>query len=156
MLNIEIPGRGSYTIENVVFDYNGTIAVNGKISVSTRERIATLSQLVNIYVLTADTYGSAAKECEGLNLKLMTFPKDDAREHKAKIVSQLEKTRTLCFGNGYNDSKMFEESIIAIAILEEEGMCSALLNVSDIIVRSIEEGIDLLLKSKRLIATLRG
>ena len=31
MLIYEIPGRGDIEIENIVFDYNGTIAVDGKI-----------------------------------------------------------------------------------------------------------------------------
>ncbi len=29
MIEIKVPGRADYTIENIVFDYNGTIAVNG-------------------------------------------------------------------------------------------------------------------------------
>ena len=88
MININVPERCTYPIENIVFDYNGTIAVNGSISSSTREKISLLCDMANIYVLTADTYGSAAKECEGLNLKLKTFPKGDAADFKAKIVNK--------------------------------------------------------------------
>lgn len=155
MINIEVPGRRLYSIENIVFDYNGTIAVNGIISSTVRDKISLLCEMANVYVLTADTYGSAAKECEGLNVKLMTFPKDDAGDYKAKIVSSLGSNNTICFGNGYNDKKMFEVSRISVAVLEEEGVCSNLISVSDILVKSIEDGINLLLKPNRLIATLR-
>ena len=156
MLTVEIPGRGSFNIENVIFDYNGTIAVNGEIKPQVRKKINELSNLVRIYVLTADTYGSAARECEGLNLKLLTFPTENARDHKAEIVSSLGENNSVCFGNGYNDLKMFQKALLSVAVLEEEGMCAALLNSADVLVRSAEEGIDLLLKPKRLIATLRG
>ncbi len=155
MINIEVPGRCLYSIENIVFDYNGTIAVNGIISSTIRDKISLLCEMANVYILTADTYGSAARECEGLNVKLMTFPKDDAGDYKAKIVSSLGSNNTICFGNGYNDKKMFEVSRISVAVLEEEGVCSNLISVSDILVKSIEDGINLLLKPNRLIATLR-
>jgi len=155
VISIEVPGRCLYSIENIVFDYNGTIAVNGIIPSSIKKKIATLCEKANVYVLTADTYGSAAKECESLNVKLMTFPRDDAGDYKAEIVSNLGGNNTICFGNGYNDIRMFELAKISVAVLEEEGMCSNLISVSDILVKSIEDGIDLLLKPKRLIATLR-
>ncbi len=155
VINIEVPGRCLYSIENVVFDYNGTIAVNGIMSSSIKEKISLLCEMANVYVLTADTYGSAAKECEGLNIKLVKFPKDNAGDYKAEVVSKLGGNNTICFGNGYNDKKMFEVAKISVAVLEEEGMSSNLISVSDILVKSIEDGINLLLKPNRLIATLR-
>ena len=50
MINIEIPGRGEYKIENAVFDYNGTVAVNGEMSENTIENLKKLSEFVNIYI----------------------------------------------------------------------------------------------------------
>lgn len=156
MIKVEVPGRFTYIIENAVFDYNGTIASNGRICESVREKINILSKLVNVYVLTADTYGSAAKECEGLNLKLLTFPKGNAADFKANIVSDLGKDNCICYGNGYNDIKMFEKALLKVAVLGDEGMCSELLFKSDIMVKSIEDGINLLLNVNSLIADLRG
>lgn len=156
MINIKVPGRCNYVIENIVFDYNGTIAVNGKIEPSIKEKISILCNMANVYVLTADTYGSAAMECEGLNLTLKTFPKNNAGDYKAKIVSEIENDKTICFGNGYNDIKMFELAALSIAVIEKEGICSALIKESDIMVKSIDDGINLLLNPNALIATLRG
>ena len=156
MIEINIPGRKNYIIENIVFDYNGTIAVNGQIAADTRKNLSLLCNLANVYVLTADTYGSAAKECEGLNLTLKTFPKDNAADYKKKIVEEIGKEKTICFGNGYNDIKMFEAAELSVAVLEREGMCAKLLTNADVLVKSIEDGINLLLNTKALIATLRG
>ena len=156
MININIPGRKNYIIENIVFDYNGTIAVDGKIAHATKEKLVLLCNMANVYVLTADTYGSAAKECEGLSLTLKTFPKDNAADYKKKIVKEIGKETTICFGNGYNDIKMFEVAELSVAVLEREGMCAKLLVNSDVLVKSIEDGINLLLDTKALIATLRG
>lgn len=136
MLKIKVPGRREYLIKNIVFDYNGTIAVNGKISDNIKEKISELSKIANVYVLTADTYGTSAKECEGLDLTLKTFPKDNAADYKEKIVSELGKDTTICYGNGYNDIKMFKIASLSVAVLGKEGMCAALLSQADIIVKS--------------------
>lgn len=48
MLHIEIPGRAPMDIANVVFDYNGTIAVDGKVLPELRERIEALLKLVPV------------------------------------------------------------------------------------------------------------
>ena len=45
---------------------------------------------------------------------------------------------------------------LAIAVLEEEGMCASLLLHADVLVKSIADGLDLLLKPDRLRATLRS
>ena len=60
--------------------------------------------MANIYVLTADTYGSAAMECQGLNLTLKTFPKDNADDYKAKIVNELGKDKHI-----YNMKKLLQK-----------------------------------------------
>ncbi|WP_326907872.1 HAD family hydrolase [Sedimentibacter sp. MB31-C6] len=156
MININIPGRCDCFIENIVFDFNGTIAVNGKIEPSIKEKISILCNMANVYVLTADTYGSAAMECQGLNLNLKTFPNDKVADYKAKIVNELGKDKTICFGNGYNDIKMFEIAALSVAVLEKEGTCSSILKESDVMVKSIDDGINLLLNPKALIATLRA
>lgn len=156
MIDIKVPGRCDYTIENIVFDYNGTIAADGRILPSIYEKLSILSSMANVYVLTADTYGTAAAQCRDLKLTLKTFPNDEAGDYKAKIVEELGKDKTVCFGNGYNDIKMFKKAALSIAVLEREGMCAGLLNESDVIVKSIDDGIDLLLNPKALIATLRG
>jgi len=156
MIEIKVPGGKAYSIENIVFDYNGTIAANGKVCDIVKEKILRLCNLANVYVLTADTYGSASEECRDLGLTLKTFPKNNCGDFKAEIVEELGKDKTVCFGNGNNDIKMFKKSSLAIAVLESEGMCAKLLAEADILVKSIEDGIDLLLNTTALIATLRG
>lgn len=156
MINISIPGKSDYSIKNVVFDYNGTLAENGKISASVKERLLSLCSMAEVYVLTADTYGSADRECSGLSLTLKTFPTDNAADCKAHIVNELGRENTICFGNGFNDIKMFEAAALSVAVLGGEGMCSALLASSHVMVRSIEEGMNLLLNTNSLRATLRG
>ncbi|NLC02650.1 MAG: HAD family hydrolase [Tissierellia bacterium] len=156
MIIYEIPGRDNIEIENVVFDYNGTIAVDGKLIHGVQELINILSDQANIYILTADTYGTVEKECININAKVLTFPKENAGENKKEIVEKLGGQRTICLGNGFNDIPMFEECILSIGIVEGEGMSGKLLSLADIVSRNIIEAINIILNKTMIKATLRN
>lgn len=156
MLVYEIPGRENIKIKNVVLDYNGTIAVDGKIIEGVKELLLKLKDHINIYVLTADTYGTVERECSGMDLKVLTFPKENAGESKRDIVKRLGGKRTICVGNGFNDIPMFKESILSIAVIEGEGTSGKLIVHADIVARSIIEALEIILNNDKIRATLRN
>lgn len=94
MLIYQIPGREEIRIENLVLDYNGTIAYEGLLLDGVEEILNSLSEKVNVYIVTADTFGSVRKECQGINGKILTFPKENAGFEKLKIVESLGRDRT--------------------------------------------------------------
>lgn len=155
MIEIDIPGRRKYNISNIVFDYNGTLAVDGKMSKITLDNINKLSKLVEIYILTADTYGDVKNYCEGLPVNLKTFPGNSAASHKKEIVASLTG-ESICIGNGFNDIEMFKISDLSICILGEEGCCSKTIVQSDIVAKSINDVFDMLFNKNRIRATLRA
>ena len=155
MIEIDIPGQGTLRAAHVVFDYNGTIAVDGRIVEGAVQRINELAEQAEVHVLTADTYGSAAKECQRIKATLHTFPQAGAAACKKEIVENL-KGGVICLGNGFNDQDMFQVADLAIAVLDGEGLYAGLLNSTDVLVRSCTEGLDLLLKPSHLRATLRS
>ncbi|WP_352419518.1 HAD family hydrolase [Proteiniborus sp.] len=156
MLNYNIPGIGKIEIENVVFDYNGTIAVDGKLIDDAKELILKLKEYANIYILTADTYGTVEKECMMLGVNVATFPKEMASISKKEIVEKLGAEKTICVGNGFNDIEMFKICKISIAVIENEGCSGKLLAHSDIVTKSIKDAIDIILSENRMKATLRN
>ena len=109
-----------------------------------------------IYVLTADTHGTARKICEGLPLKIQTFPGNAAAEEKRKIIEQLGGKRCIAVGNGRNDLPMCRIAELSVGIIEAEGAYGRLIANVDICTRSIEEALDVLAMPKRMVATLRG
>lgn len=155
MLNI--PGRDALDIRYLVFDYNGTLAEDGKISDAVCTRLQQLSQQFQLYVLTADTYGTAAEHCHSLGLPLIikTFPSGAAADRKAALVTELGPQHCACFGNGFNDQKMLAIATLAIGVLGTEGMSPAILQYTNYLVSDICHGLDLFLNPQRLIAGLR-
>ena len=142
-------------IDHVVLDYNGTVAADGMLLEGVGERINRLKEQVCVYVLTADTYGTVTRQCEPLGVTVRTFPREGAAGCKEEIVKGLEGG-VACLGNGFNDIQMFDAARLSIAVLEQEGMCAALLGHASVLVNSIQDGLDLLLKPDRLRATLRS
>lgn len=156
MLKYKIPGREDIEIENIVFDYNGTIAVDGKVLEGVKELLPELEKYVDIYILTADTYGTVKKECSHIGAKVLTFPKENAGKSKNEIIKRINGQKTICIGNGFNDILMFKEAIISIAVIEGEGASGKLLPYADIITTSIIDGINIILNENRMKATLRN
>ena len=156
LITYEIPGRENIEVKNIVFDYNGTIAVNGKLIDGVEELINRLAVEADIYILTADTYGTVVEECKDIRAKVLTFPTENAGESKKEIVRNLAGNSTVCLGNGFNDIPMFEEAVLSIAIIEGEGLSGKLLARADIVTRSIIEALGILLNKNMIKATLRN
>lgn len=156
MIKIDIPGKGTIAIENLVLDYNGTIAMDGKVKEGVQERLRVLEeQGIRIFVLTADTYGDAKEQCKSLPVVIQTFDREHAAQSKKEIVKNLGSKVTMTIGNGNNDAQMFEESILSVALIGDEGCASKAILASDILCNQILDAIDLLLHPTRIKATLR-
>lgn len=155
-MKIDIPGYKTLDLQYLILDYNGTIATDGKIPDTIRQRLHTLADELTIYVLTADTHGTAAENCQGLPLEIQTFPGSNAMLEKLKIIENLGPQRCAAIGNGRNDTWMLQASALSIAVMDREGMHGRLFAEADVCVHGIEDALDLLLFPKRLIATLRG
>ena len=152
---IKIPGRGELDIRAIVFDYNGTLATDGKLSKNVKAKLFELSKHYDLYVLTADTYGNAARECEGLPVNLKTFDSQGVAMRKAEVVANLNPKYCACVGNGFNDTQMLKQAALAVAVLGDEGIFAGLIQQADILVKSIEDGLDLFLDIARICAVLR-
>lgn len=154
MLTVNIPGRGELVLSHLILDYNGTIALDGDIIPAIRPRLEVLARDLRIYVITADTHGTAARKCEGLPLEVRTFPTTEVGAIKAAEAAKLEGG-VACIGNGFNDIRMADACGLSICVMGREGCCGALMAHCDVVVTSIEDALDLLIRTDRLRATLR-
>lgn len=155
MLNITIPGYGELELRNLVLDYNGTLAADGRLLEGVAELIVAAAKLLEVHVLTADTYGSVERELSGLPVSIHVLEGGDELFGKKKVVEQLGTAGTLAFGNGRNDELMLEAAAVGILVLGHEGCASILFQCSDIVVRDVREAFALLLRENRMKATLR-
>ncbi len=157
MIKVEIPGYhdGRLELEHLVLDFNGTIAVDGKLIDGVAERITTLAEHLEVHVVTADTFGRAREELEGLPCSVDVLLPEAQDLAKAKFVEQLGPDRTVSIGNGRNDHTMLEHSALGIAVILGEGAARAAVYAANVVATDINVALDLLVNPKRLLATLR-
>ncbi|MBZ0295226.1 MAG: ATPase P [Anaerolineae bacterium] len=153
MIEVNIPGRSALRLAYVVFDVNGTLAVDGVLVPGVKERLALLGQQVEIHLLTADTHGQQAAIDAELGLTATII--QHGTTEKGGYVLNLGADHVAAIGNGANDTAMFNAAALRIAVLGQEGLYADLLKSADVLVRDINDALDLLLNPRRLVATLR-
>ncbi|HPS88345.1 MAG TPA: ATPase P [Spirochaetota bacterium] len=154
-MQIIIPGSDTLDIKNLLIDYNGTIAVDGKLLPGVADILNELSRQLDIHVITADTFGFAESELEQVKCTFNRLAPDNQSEAKLLYLSTLGKENTACIGNGKNDRYMLKESALGIAVVQREGVFTETAIMSDIICPDIFSALDLFRNTKRLIATMR-
>jgi len=156
MIDLDIPGYGHLTLEHLVLDYNGTLAVDGGLLPGVKSILNTLAGSLTVHVITADTFGRAAAGLEGVNCRLSVLPEGRQDKAKADVVQQLGPTGTVCIGNGRNDAAMLSAAAVGIAVILAEGASGVSLAAADVVCTDIVSALELLMHPLRLTATLRS
>lgn len=155
VIEIDVPGLRTFRLHHLVMDYNGTLARDGALLDGVRQRLDVLRAALRLHVVTADTFGMARKNLEGVECELAIIPEGGQAEAKLAYIQKLETEGVTSIGNGRNDRLMLKHSALGIALVQEEGASFEALCACHVAVRSINDALDLLLRPKRLIATLR-
>jgi soluble P-type ATPase len=156
MIEIDIPGFGELRLEHLVLDYNGTLAVDGRLLFGVRERLERLAAHLTIHVITADTFGKAADYLVNIPCQLAILRPGGQDETKRDFVRGLGAEKCVCVGNGRNDRFMLQEAALGIAVLQDEGAAAVTLAAADMVTPDIQSALDLLVQPLRLVATLRS
>ncbi|MGZ6367901.1 MAG: HAD hydrolase family protein [Ktedonobacteraceae bacterium] len=153
MIRIDIPQRGIIELYHAVFDVNGTLAVDGIPIPGVVDRLHMLARHLSLHALTAGTHGNILELERTFGFPLHMIA---TGEEKVRFVEQLGPAGVIAFGNGRNDVAMLRVAVIGVAILAGEGVAIDALKAADALALGPVDAIDLVLKPKRLIATLRG
>ena len=156
MVAIDIPGFQSLRLTHLVLDYNGTIALDGNLIPGVADALRALSVQLKIHVITADTFGSAQRQLEGLPIAFSLIPKTEQAAAKASYIAALGADSVVAIGNGRNDRDMLKDAALGIALIQTEGAAAQTLVQADVICTSVLDALDLLHHPKRLVATLRS
>lgn len=156
MIELEVPGWRALRLEHLLLDVNGTIARDGELLPGVAERVAALRGQLSVQVMSADTFGRLEEQARALGVPALRLRAGESEDgQKAAQVRRLGAASVVAIGNGANDASMLAAAAVGIAVLGPEGLAARALVSADVVVRSIEDGLDLLLRPMRLRATLR-
>ena len=156
MLEIKIPGYKTLNIQHLVLDFNGTIAKEGKLIEDVKEMLDKISGIIEVHILTADTFGTVRDEFSDNEINIEIIDENQRSiDYKKEFIKSLNKESVIAIGNGNNDAKMLKAAELGIAIIGGEGAAINSLWNSEVAVNSIMDALNLITNKKRLIATLR-
>jgi soluble P-type ATPase len=155
MIELSIPGRGDLTLEHLVMDVNGTLAVDGILLEGVVRRVGALRNRLTVHLLTADTHGGQSVIDGLLNLQAVRIQQGDEAGQKAAFVRQLGAERVVAIGQGANDALMLKTAVLGICVFSVEGLAVEALTFADLMMPDILSALDLFDRPLRLIASLR-
>lgn len=168
-IEMDVPGMGAMRLEVLVLDYNGTVADRGRMLEGVDARIRALCHVMEVHILTADTFGTVRAEAESLFAEEMAAgrlfvdillpaaerPGKDEGQAKLDMLRRFGAGRSCAMGNGRNDEAMLEAAALSFGVMGREGCSPKALAASDIAVADIRHALDILLEPRCGIATLR-
>lgn len=154
MIRVEIPGRDPLEITHLAVDLNGTIATDGVVPEEIGQRLRELTSVLAVHILTADTFGTASR-LAGLGARVTVLDPGDQTAAKAAAIRSFGVEHTAAIGNGMNDEAMLRDAALGILVVGQEGASVRSLLAADLVVRSIDDALDLFRIPKRLVASLR-
>jgi len=158
-IEIDIPGFGKRVIHAIISDYTGTLSRHGKLTPGVRPRLLRLQKFVDVKIVTADTYGMAARQLSGIAEPHFLKRKSGQDKEKRDFARKFDLPHVAAFGNGNNDRLLLRAvkngGGIAIAVDNGEGCAVDALLAANIFIFGAANALDLLLKTNALKATLR-
>jgi P-type E1-E2 ATPase len=155
MIQIVIPGNESIEILYLVCDVNGTLAVDGVLMEGIKDSVSKLRSLVEIHLLTADTFGKGTDIANSLGVKFAILKPGNEREQKAAYVRKLGAQKVAAIGQGANDELMIKEAGLGICVLSPEGTATPTLLAAKLVCLNGNSALQLLLHPTRLTASMR-
>ncbi len=154
-MKIEIPNYDTYNIKKIAFDFNGTLATGGNVPDEIIKKLEILAVNFDVYILTADTFGTVRDMVSNLAVEVAIIEGDDGTGFKRDFIREIGSDDTIAIGNGNNDRLMIEEAAIGIALIGNEGAATTTILNSDLVLSNIFDVFSLLEEPDRLIASLR-
>lgn len=151
-LVVPIPGAATLCLHHLLLDFNGTLAYEGALIEGVADRLIALSPLMDVEVLTGDTYGTVERAFAGLPVRhtVVTTGADKAARTRALLTAGVAAV-----GNGRNDVDMLGMATLGVAVLGPEGAHALAMTAAQLVVPDILAALDLFLHPRRLVAALR-
>lgn len=155
MISIQRSGQPNLEIEFLLIDYEGTLAVDGRIHPKAKDKINLLSKRLKVYILTGGEREKVEEHLRNVKAEILFVEEGETSREKLNLLRKLGPEKAVAIGNGTDDVPLLEEVGFGICVIGKEGAAGGALIRADLVVTDILYGLDFLLKPLRQKATLR-
>ncbi len=154
MIIIQRPGLEPIEIENIIIDFEGTLAQDRRVNPKAKDKINLLSKRTKIYITTTQDKDIMEKVLKKIKAEIIFLKEGESTEGKLNLLRVLRAEKTLFIGNGYDDREVMKDVAFGIAVIGKEGTSVETIKIADILFFNIIDALDFLLKPLRQKATL--
>lgn len=151
-LILPIPGAADLRLRHLLLDFNGTLACDGRLLGGVAPRLQRIAAILEVEVLTGDTYGTVAQALSGLPVRHTVVRTGAEKTSRAKALLH---AGVAAIGNGRNDVEMLRVATLGVAVLGPECSAAQALAAAQLVAPDILAALDLFLHPQRLVAGLR-
>ena len=154
MISILRPGMESLDIHFVLIDFEGTLAMDGRVHPKAKDKVNLLSKRATIYILTKSNREKVEETLRKMKVEILYVTEGDSSQQKLNVLQRLGPHQTAVIGNGLDDVRIVEQAGLGICVIGKEGSSAEAVAKADLVVTNVVDALDFLLKPLRQRATL--
>ena len=154
MISIQRAGMENLEIQFVLIDFEGTLAMDGRVHPKAKDKVNLLSKRATIYILTKRDRGKVEETLRKMKVEILYVTEGDSSQQKLNLLQRLGSHQTAVIGNGLDDVQIMEQAGLGMCVIGKEGSSAEAMAKADLVVTDVLDGLDFLLKPLRQRATL--
>jgi soluble P-type ATPase len=154
MISIQRPGMESLDIHFVLIDFEGTLAMDGRVHPKAKDKVNLLSKRATITILTKSNREKVEETLRKMKVEILYVTEGDSTQQKLNVLQRLGPHQTAVIGNGLDDVRILEQAGLGMCVIGKEGSSAEAVAKADLVVTNVLDALDFLLKPLRQRATL--
>ena len=154
MISIQRPGMESLDIHFVLIDFEGTLAMDGRVHPKAKDKVNLLSKRVTITILTKSNREKVEETLRKMRAEILYVTEGDSSQQKLNVLQRLGPHQTAVIGNGLDDVRILEQAGLGMCVIGKEGASAEAMAKADLVVTHVLDALDFLLKPSRQRAIL--
>jgi soluble P-type ATPase len=154
MISIQRPGMESLDIHFVLIDFEGTLAMDGRVHPKAKDKVNLLSKRVTITILTKSNREKVEETLRKMRAEILYVTEGDSSQQKLNALQRLGAHQTVVIGNGLDDVRILEQAGLGMCVIGKEGASAEAMAKADLVVTHVLDALDFLLKPLRQRAIL--
>jgi len=154
MISIQRPGMESLELHFVLIDFEGTLAMDGRVHPKAKDKVNLLSKRVTVYIFTKSSKEKVEETLKKMKAEILYMTEGDSSQQKLDVLQRLGPHQTAVIGNGFDDVQIMEQAGLGMCVIGKEGSSPEAVAKADLVVTSVLDALDFLLKPLRQGATL--
>ena len=154
MISILRPGMESLDIHFVLIDFEGTLAMDGRVHPKAKDKVNLLSKRATITILTKSNREKVEETLKKMKVEILYLTEEDSSQQKLNVLQRLGSHQTAVIGNGLDDVRIMEQAGLGMCVIGKEGSSAEAMAKANLVVNNVLDALDFLLKPLRQRATL--